>query len=275
MALRINTNPTSLRAQTNLNKTQSALTHNIERLSSGLRINRASDDAAGSSISTKLSADVRSLKVAQRNANDAISVFQTAEGAANEVAGILTRMRELAVQAANEGVMTSSERGYLQQEFALLSSEIDRIVQVTEFNGQELLDGTFSKQDFQVGMNGTSHDRIVVTVGSLGTEGLGIDGEKIDAASDAWDAIDALDDALDTVSTTRGSLGTAQNRMTMTLSNLANMHENLSAANSRIKDVDVAEESAGMTRNQILQQAGVSVLAQANTLPQAALSLIG
>jgi len=276
MALRINTNPTSLRAQQNLSKAQNSLTSNIERLSSGLRINRAGDDAAGSSISSKLSSDTRGLKQASRNSNDAISVIQTAEGAMNEVNGLLTRMRELAVQSANGGTMTSMEREYIDQEFQLLESEINRIVNVTEFNGQKLIDGTMSGGvDFQVGMNNTTDDRIQLSVASSSSTSLGLNDDDLTSQTGAQQAIDALDTAIQSVATSRGTLGTTQNRLTVTLTNLANMHENLSAANSRIKDVDVAEESAGMTRNQILQQAGVAVLAQANSLPQSALSLIG
>jgi flagellin len=276
MALRINTNPVSLRAQQNLSKAQGSLTSNVERLSSGLRINRAGDDAAGSSISSKLTADTRGLKQASRNTNDAISVIQTAEGAMNEVNGLLTRMRELAVQSANGGTMTSSERAYIDQEFQLLESEINRIVNVTEFNGQKLIDGTMSGGvDFQVGMNNTTADRISLSVADSDSTALGLNDDALTSQTGAQQAIDALDTAIQSVATSRGTLGTTQNRLTVTLTNLSNMHENLSAANSRIKDVDVAEESASMTRNQILQQAGVAVLAQANSLPQSALSLIG
>jgi len=276
MALRINTNPVSLRAQQNLSNAQGALAGNVERLSSGLRINRAGDDSAGSSISSKLSSDTRGLKQASRNTNDAISVIQTAEGAMNEVNGLLTRMRELAVQSANGGTMTSSERGYIDQEFQLLESEINRIVNVTEFNGQKLIDGTMSSGvDFQVGMNNTTDDRIQLTVADSDSTALGLNDDVLTSQTGAQNAIDALDTAIQSVATSRGTLGTTQNRLTVTLSNLSNMHENLSAANSRIKDVDVAEESASMTRNQILQQAGTAVLAQANSLPQSALSLIG
>jgi flagellin len=276
MALRINTNPVSLRAQQNLSNAQSALSSNVERLSSGLRINRAGDDAAGSSISSKLSADTRGLKQASRNTNDAVSVIQTAEGAMGEINGLLTRMRELAVQSANGGTMTSTERGYIDQEFQLLESEINRIVNVTEFNGQKLIDGSMSSGvDFQVGMNNTTDDRIQLSVADSDSTALGLNDDVLTSQTGAQQAIDALDTAIQSVATSRGTLGTTQNRLTVTLTNLSNMHENLSAANSRIKDVDVADESASMTRNQILQQAGVAVLAQANSLPQSALSLIG
>ncbi len=276
MALRINTNPVSLRAQQNLNNAQAGLTKNVERLSSGLRINRAGDDAAGSSISSKLSADTRSLKQASRNTNDAISVIQTAEGALGEINGVLTRMRELAVQSANGGTMTSTERGYIDQEFQLLESELNRIVGVTEFNGQKLIDGQLSGGvDFQVGMNNTTSDRIGLSIADSDSTALGLNDDSVSSQTGAQAAINALDSAIQSIATNRGTLGTTQNRLTVTLSNLANMHENLSAANSRIKDADIAEESASMTRNQILQQAGVAVLAQANMLPQSALSLIG
>jgi flagellin len=275
MAMRINTNVASLRAQQNLAEAQSSLTSNVERLSSGLRINRAGDDSAGSSISSKLSADVRGLKQASRNTNDAVSVIQTAEGAMGEIGGILTRMRELAVQSANGGTLTSTERGYIDQEFQLLESEINRIVGVTEFNGHNLINGDLSGGvDFQVGMNNSASDRIALTITNADATNLGLNDDALTSQTGAQQAIDALDSAIQSVATSRGTLGTTQNRLTVTLSNLANMHENLSAANSRIKDVDIAEESASMTRNQILQQAGVAVLAQANALPQSALALI-
>jgi flagellin len=213
---------------------------------------------------------------ASRNTNDAISVIQTAEGALNEVNGLLTRMRELSVQAANGGTMTSTERSYIDQEFQLLESEINRIVSVTEFDGQKLIDGTISGGvDFQVGMNNSTSDRIALSVADNDATSLGLNDELLTSQTGAQAAIDALDTAIQSVATTRGTLGSTQNRMTITLTNLGNMHENLAAANSRIKDVDVAAESATMTRNQILVQAGVAVLAQANQLPKSALSLIG
>jgi len=275
MALRINTNPTSLRAQRNLSKAQGALTGNVERLSSGLRINRAGDDAAGSSISSKLTADTKSLKVAERNANDAVSLIQTAESALGEVNGLLTRMRELAVQSSNGGTLTSNERDFIDQEFQLLESEINRIVAVTEFNGNKLIDGTQSGGvDFQVGMNNTTDDRIALTIVDTDSTALALNDDLLTSQTGAEAAIDALDTAIQSIATMRGTLGSTQNRLTVTMSNLSSLHENLSAANSRIKDVDVAEESAALTRNQILAQAGTSVLAQANQLPSAALSLI-
>ncbi|MED5464294.1 MAG: flagellin [Myxococcota bacterium] len=270
------TNTTSLNAQRNLNKVQNGLTNNIARLSSGLRINSAADDAAGLSITQNLNAHIVGLKQASRNANDAISVIQTAEGALGEVNNILSRMRELAVQGANEGNMSSNERGYIDQEFQLLESELNRIVGVTEFNGRKLIDGTMSTGvDFQIGMRNTASDRISLTIADSDATALGLNDEAVNASTSAQKAIDALDAAIQSVATMRGTLGTTQNRLTMTISNLSNMHENLSASVSRIQDTDVAEESAEMTRNQILQQAGVAVLAQANQLPQSALALLG
>jgi flagellin len=274
--LSVVSNISSLRAQRNLSKTSDALTQNINRLSSGLRINRAGDDAAGSAISSQMTAYEQGLKQASRNSNDGVSLIQTAEGALNEMTGIVQRMRELAVQASNEGTMDGTERGYLDQEFQLLESELDRIVSVTEYNGQKLVDGSISTGvNFQVGMKNTGNDRISVSIANSGSTTLGLNDETLSSSTGAQAAIAALDTALQTINTSRGTLGATQNRLEMTMSNLAIMHENMAAGNSRIKDVDVAEESAAMSRNQILSQAGTSVLAQANQLPQSALSLIG
>lgn len=269
-------NVASLRAQRHLGKTQSALTNNIARLSSGLRINKSADDASGLAISDELRAYTRGLKQAERNANDGISLIQTAEGGLSEAIGVLTRMRELAVQASNEGTMDSTERGYLAQEYQLLESELNRIVAVTEFNGQKLINGDISTGvSFQVGMRNTSADRISLTLTNVDSTRLALDDDTLDTSTTAQAAITALDTAIQTLNTQRGSLGATQNRLTMSISNLGTMRENMMAADSRIRDVDVAEESAAMARNQILSQAGSSVLAQANQLPQAALSLIG
>ena len=276
MAISVVTNVASLRAQRNLNKTANAMTGHIEKLSSGLRINKAGDDAAGSAISSQLTAYEQGLKQANRNANDGVSLIQTAEGAMNEMTGIVQRMRELSVQAANEGTMDSTERGYLDQEFQLLESELDRIVDVTEYNGQKLVDGDISAGvSFQVGMKNTTNDRISVTIANSDSTSLGLNDESLATATGAQKAIASLDTALQTINTTRGTLGATQNRLEATMSNLSVMHENMAAGNSRIKDVDVAEESAAFTRSQILSQAGTSMLAQANSLPQSALSLIG
>ena len=279
MALSIMTNTASIRSQRNLANATNSFQSSIEKLSSGLRINRAGDDAARSAISSQMSALELGLKQAERNSNDAVSLVQTAEGALNESGGIVTRMRELAVQAANEGTMDSTERGYLDQEFTLLRSELDRIVNVTEYNGQKLVDGSISggtgTLDFQVGMNNTSNDRISLSVANTSSTGLGINDDQLSTSSQAQAAITALDTALATVNTERSTLGATQNRLEMTISNLGTMYENMAASNSRLKDVDVAEESAAFSRNQIISQAATSMLAQANQLPQSALSLIG
>ena len=270
------TNVPSLNAQRNLNRTQTSLATNIQRLSSGLRINSAADDAAGLSITQNLNAQIAGLKQATRNANDGISVIQTAEGALGEVNNVLSRMRELAVQAANSGTLGTNERNYIDQEFQLLESELNRIVGVTEFNGQKLIDGSLSTGvSFQVGMRNSTNDRIALTVMDSDATALGLNDEVLSAATSAQAAIEALDSAIQSVATLRGTLGATQNRLTMTISNLTNMHENFSASASRIQDADIAEETAQMTRHQILTQAGVAVLAQANQLPQAALSLLG
>jgi flagellin len=276
MAISVVTNVASIRSQRNLAKATNSFQSSVEKLSSGLRINRAGDDAARSAISSQMSALELGLKQADRNSNDAISLVQTAEGALNETGGIVTRMRELAVQAANEGTMDSTERGYLHQEFNLLRSELDRIVNVTEYNGQKLVDGSISGGiDFQVGMNNTANDRISLSLTATGSTGLGINDDNLSSSTGATAAITALDAALKTINTERSTLGATQNRLQMTISNLGNMYENMAASNSRLKDVDVAEESAKFSRNQIISQAATSMLAQANQLPQSALSLIG
>lgn len=281
MALVINTNIASVNAQRNLNKTEASLHTSLARLSSGMRITAAKDDAAGLAISEKLRAQVRGLSQAQRNAQDGISLVQTAEGALNEVSGALIRMRELAVQAST-GTLGTEERGYLNDEFSALKLEIDRIANVTEFNGKYLLNGASSAGvDFQVGLNDNTNDRITVSIGSTGTTSLGtnaassLSNQSISAMSKAQHSLGVIDDAIKDISNVRGDLGAIQNRLQTTVNNLATQRENIAAANSRIRDVDVADETVSMTRSQILMQAGVSVLAQANQLPSMALSLIG
>jgi flagellin len=272
MAITVNTNVSSINAQRNLAKTGSALASSFERLSSGLRINRAGDDAAGLAISEDMKAQVRSMSQAERNANDGISLLQTAEGALGEVGGILGRMRELATQSAN-GTLDATQRGYVQEEFTALSEEIDRIGAVTEFNGTALLDGS-ANVDLQVGINNTANDRINVSIAAMDTTGLGLAAADVSTAGGAQTAIDSIDAAIDTVSGQRASIGAVGNRLQVTVSNLSSARENLSAANSRIRDVDVASETAELTRSNILQQAGVSILAQANQAPSLALSLL-
>jgi flagellin len=276
MGFSIVTNTASLNAQRNLSRTQTELGGNLARLSSGLRINNASDDAAGLAISEKLRAQIRGLGQAERNTMDGVSLIQTAEGAMNEVSGILTRMRELAVQSAN-GTLGSTERNFLNEEFEALTSEVDRIANVTEFNGLNLLDGTTSQIDFQVGINDTANDQITASMTEMHTSAgaLNVATLSVSTATDAGTALAALDTAIDAVSSGRSTLGASQNRLQITISNLGSARENLAAANSRIRDVDVAAETSAMTRNNILMQAGVSVLAQANQIPSLALSLLG
>jgi flagellin len=279
MALSILTNVASLNAQRNLNSTQEALANSISRLSSGMRINKAGDDAAGLGISESIKASVRSLAQAQRNANDGISMSQVAEGAMNEMQGIVSRMRELSVQAANS-TMGSTERGYIDTEFTQLSQEVDRISKVTKFNGQALLDGAASAGlTFQVGIYNSTDDQITMKITKLDTSTLGGSAGSIGSASlatvtGAQNAMAVFDKAIQQLSEARANVGASQNRMSVTISNLATSYENLSAANSRIRDVDVAQETATLTKMQILSQAGLAVLSQANQLPQSALSLL-
>lgn len=275
------TNVPSLNAQNNLKKTQLDQARSMGRLSSGLRINRAGDDAAGLAISENLKAQIRSLGQAERNANDGISLLQTAEGSMNEVSGILTRMRELAMQSSTDTV-GDSERAFVQQEFTALVEEIDRIANVTEFNGTQLLDGSATGLDFQVGIRDTANDRITVAIADMRSTALGTSGggaaigtAGVDSRANAQASLDIIDAAIQDVSAGRAGIGSAENRLQVTVANINVSRENLSAANSRIRDTDVAEESAAMTRASILMQAGVSVLAQANQTPQMALNLLG
>jgi flagellin len=275
MPISIMTNTTSLSAQRFLDGTQRALANNVSRLSSGQRINKAADDAAGLGISEKLKAEIRSTSQASRNANDGISMTQIAEGALSEVAGVLTRMRELATQSAN-GTLGSTERGFIQQEFTALRSEIDRISNVTEFNGRQLLSGSASGSgiSLQIGIRNASNDRLTITINTVNSNSLAIGTASLSTQTNAQTALGAIDSAISTVSSRRASLGAVQNRLQSTISNLGVSFENLSAANSRIRDVDIAEETSSLTRNQILSQSGAAMLSQANQLPQVALSLL-
>jgi flagellin len=274
MGLRVNTNIASINAQRNLSRVTDLLQASFRRLSTGLRIATAADDAAGLAISERLRSQVASLDQAKRNANDGVSMVQTGEGALNEVSNLLTRLRELAVQS-NNGTVSGNDRDTLQQEFSSLVSEIDRIAQSTDFNGIKLLDGTQASVTFQVGIGTTAGvDTLSVNLDSARAADLSIATLDIGATGDASAAISAVDSAIDQVSGMRGRFGAVQNRLDSTVSNLAMTSENLSAAESRIRDVDVAYETAQMTKYQILQQAAVAVLGQANALPQAALQLL-
>ncbi|MCA9550455.1 MAG: flagellin FliC [Myxococcales bacterium] len=280
MALVINTNVASLGAQRTLNQTTQALQRNIEKLSSGYRVNRAADDAAGLGISENLRASIKSLAQASRNANDGISMLQVAEAAMNEQAGILTRLRELAVQSSN-GVLGTTERSYIDTEAQALVQEVDRIASVTEFNGVFMIATGATPIDMQVGLNQGDIITVNFTASDAATLGTGAGGAALStldlgtSQASAQAGLSVIDQAITDLSTARSTLGATQNRLEVTISNLDSARENLAAANSRIRDVDVAEETASMTRNQILSQAGTAVLAQANQIPQAALSLLG
>jgi len=279
MAISLLTNNSSLEAQRNLSKTSAALSENFNKLSSGMRINNAGDDAAGLAISERMKAQIRSMSQAERNSNDGISLLQTAESAMNENSGILIRMRELAMQSAN-GTLSSSDRSALSVEFKQLTSEIDRIAAVTQFNGATLFNATSTSFSFQVGVGTTSNDSIAVTLSGLTSTSYGASAATlanltITSQTSAQAALSTLDAAIADTSSARANLGAIQNRLTVTVNNLKSANTNLAAANSRIRDVDVAEESAAMTRNNVLSQAGISVLSQANQLPSMALKLLG
>jgi flagellin len=277
MAMSIRTNISSLNAQRNLYSTQTSMDSSLSRLSSGFRITKAGDDAAGLGISSKLESQIRSYTQAVRNANDGISVIQSTEAALNEQANVLTRLRELAMQSASDGV-GNSERAYIEKESTALVSELQRISQVAEYNGTKLLNGASTASlDFQVGIYSTSDDAISFRTlnATTGSTGLNVSGISLATKAAALTALASLDNALATVSDARATLGANGNRFQSAISNIQSFSESLSAANSRIKDVDVAEETSRMSRSQILLQAGVSVLAQANQMPQMALKLLG
>ncbi len=277
MGFRINTNVASMQAQSSLSKVNRESQESFAKLSSGQRITKAADDAAGLAISEKLKAEIRSAQQANRNVNDGVSLVQVAEGGLNETSNILVRMRELAIQSASDTV-GDSERGMANLEYQQLKSEMDRISQVTEFNGKKLLNGSGDKIDFQVGTGADEFkDRISLdtSVINSGIDAMGVEGVDVSSKEGAQGSLGALDSAIEKISGQRAVLGSLQNRLTSTSNNLQVYTENMSAANSRIRDVDYAEESAKQARNQILTSAGTSVLAQANMSSQNALKLIG
>lgn len=276
MGLRINTNVASINAQRNLYGTKLGLDRNLEKMSSGYRINRAGDDAAGLAISENLKAQVRGLKQAQRNAQDGVSLVQVAEGGLNEISAIMIRLRELAVQAASDTV-GAVERQFLNVEYDQLISEIDRIADGTEFNGTQLLSGTGSVLDFQVGTrNDPNIDRLSfdASKADANSAALGVNLTSVADKASAQNSLSAIDQAIVSVSAMRADFGAIQNRLTSTIQNIAVSVENMAAANSRIRDVDVAEETAEFTKNNILLNAGTSVLAQANQSATTALTLL-
>ena len=279
MGISLLTNVASLVAQDNLNKTQHYLSASIEKLSSGQRINSAADDAAGLGISESLSSDILSLGEAQQNTTDATSLGQVAEGSLNDIQNIVARQRQLAVQAAN-ATLGSTERGYIQTEFSQLNQEINRISGVTNFDGQNLLDGSASSGlSFQVGINNTANDHLALSItrvvtSTLGSTSLHLASVSLSTSTNALAALGAFDAATNQLSQIRAKIGAVENRLTDTSDNLSTSVQNLSQANSGIRDVNVASETAKLTSEQILSQAGVAVLSQANQIPSAALTLL-
>lgn len=277
MGLRINTNVQSLVAQRHLGISGGKQVSSLEKISSGTRIAKAADDSAGLAIASKMGADIRSLRQANRNGNDGISMVQVAEGGMNEIGNILTRFRELSIQAASDTV-GDKERGFINKEMVQLRSEIDRIAATTEFNGKKLLMGEGDKLEIQVGLNNSPElDRFVydiqkqnVTAGALGVADVNTETKEA-----AQGNLEKIDTAIKTLSENRADVGALQNRLASTIANLAIYEENLSAAKSRIYDVDVASETSELTKANILSQAGVSVLSQANNNAMSALKLLG
>jgi flagellin len=277
MGLRINTNISSLAAMRTLNATRQALDGSLERLSSGSRINRAGDDAAGLAISENLRAQIRGLKQAKRNALDGVSLIQVSEGGLNEVSNMLVRLRELAIQAASDTV-GDKERSFTDREFQALKSEIQRIADSTNYNGNPLLNGKGGLFEIQVGTgNNPMADRLAYNSqnADITLEALGLTGESVATKVGAQTTLSAIDDALTRVNSVRADMGAIQNRLQSTINSLSISDENLSAANSRIRDADLAQEISEMTKNNILMQAGISVLGQANNQAQASLKLLG
>ena len=275
MSLYVNTNVSALNAQRQLFDVSNKLSTSFERLSSGFRINSASDDAAGLQISDRMTSQIQGLNQAVRNANDAISFTQTAEGALSEVTTSLQRIRQLAVQSQN-GINSSADRVALQKEVSALKTEMSRIATDTQFGGVDLLSGTYSAK-FLVGANGgqTISVNLSRTGGGYGTSGLSLSNLSVSSVAGASAALTSIDSAISAIGGARADLGALQNRFQSTIRNLSSISENVSAARSRIRDTDFASETAELTRNQIIQQASVSVLSQANQRPQTALSLLG
>ncbi|MFJ3484462.1 flagellin domain-containing protein [Pseudomonas sp. NPDC090202] len=281
MALTVTTNTTSLAVQKNLNRASDALSTSMTRLSSGLKINSAKDDAAGLQIATRETSQIRGQTVAIKNANDGISIAQTAEGALQESTNILQRMRELAVQARN-GTNSSADRDALQKEFSQMQSELDRTAGSTNLNGKNLLDGSAGTMTLQVGADTGSANHIDIVLSSkfdsaslsAGSGTIAISGTSANFSGNIDNAITAIDAAIAKIGATRADLGAAQNRLSSTISNLQNIVENTTAAQGRVQDTDFAAETANLTKQQTLQQASTAVLAQANQLPSAVLKLL-
>lgn len=275
MAITVNSNASANRAMTQLSKTGRSLASSFQRISSGLRISKAADDAAGMGVAENLKVAYKSAKVAQRNIGDGVSMIAVAEGASAEVGSILGRMRELAVQSASE-TLGDDERAYIQDEYVALSAEVDRIANVTEFNGQALTDGSVTTVGVQVGIGATANDQVDITMGDLTGATLGVDTGSLDMSTStgASSAITAIDSAIAMVSGYRSDYGAVENRLGSALNNLETFVETTQSAESQIRDADFAYETAELSKNQVLQQAGVSVLAQAKSMSQSALSLL-
>jgi flagellin len=273
MAIIVNNNPASISAQRNLGVSTASLGRSVERLSSGLRITRAADDAAGLGLSETLRAHIRSINQAVRNSSDGISLTQIADGAAATIGNLLGRLRELASQSSS-GTVGATERSYIDQEFLALRSEIDRIAQVTEFNGQALTSGSTISFTMQVGFKSGSGNTLTMDLNQLTISALGISSVNVSTSANAQSALSNIDSAISAVATARAEYGSLQNRFEATIANLEISSENLTAAESRIRDADIAYETSQFTKNQVLVQTGIAVLAQANTLPQQALALL-
>jgi len=275
MALTVNTNMAAMGAANTLNNTQGALSSTLARVSSGLRVTKAADDAAGQAVAANLSTQARSGKQAIRNANDGISVIQTGEAASKEVISILDRMRELAVQSSSE-TLEDGERAYIDAEFHQLSDEVERISQSNEFNDIKLSNGDNATLEVQVGVDASSNSRVAITLGDVSTDNLSVETTDIDltSASGSQTAITTIDAAIDSVNSIRASYGAVQNRLESSINNMGAYVESLSAAASQIQDADYAHETAEMTRLQVMQQAGVAALGQARGMNQSVLSLL-
>ncbi len=274
MALIVNNNIASITAQRNLGVSTAQLQGSVARLSSGLRITRAADDAAGLGISETLRAQIRSINQAVRNSNDGISLLQIADGGAGNIGNLLARLRELAAQSAS-GILGSNERSFLDQEFVALRSEIDRISAVTEFNGVKLLSGTGNDNlSMQIGFRSSANDTLTLSLNDLTTTSLSLSSVNVSTSANALSALGNIDNAISAVASARANIGSLQNRIDAAVANLEVANENVTAAESRIRDADIAFETALFVKNQILVSAGTSILAQANTLPQQALTLL-
>jgi flagellin len=274
----INTNISSINTQRQLTSSNNALSTTMERLSSGLRVNSAKDDAAGLAIADRMTSQIRGMTVAARNANDGISMAQTAEAAMGVITSTMQRMRDLAIQSANDGAVTGGDRNKLQSEFQQLNDELSRIVHNTEFNGKKIINGSLAGGiAIQVGANTTTDNQILISVDDLSATLVNVTAASVGSgatAAGALAAVAAIDTAIESIDTSRAKLGAVQNRFTTTISNLQSSLENQSAASSRIMDADFAAETAALSRNQILQQAGTAMLSQANQRPQAVMQLL-